>query len=191
MESLARKADELPASMGNVKSGLKGEWVVIDPESFPEGASAEDDKVDAKAQKQVLAAIQKSLGTNAKFKGAGKKEGADHVKVTVSARTTANDLINSLKPIADQLGDRFDRMSDDVKDVPDKDITVDVAIRDGMVSGLAEFDDKVKAELPLTLTIKGNDSKIAFPSGAKPLTPQDLMGAAMLGAAAKPTTVHA
>ncbi|MGI5526774.1 hypothetical protein ACQEVX_04895 [Streptomyces syringium] len=201
MESLARKADELPASMGNVKSGLKGEWVVIDPETFSEGASAEDNKVDAKTQKQVLDAVQKSLGANAKFKDAGKKDGVDHVKVTVPARATAKDITNSLKPVANQLGDRFDRMTDDVKDVPDKDITVDVAISDGMVSGLtfdiAEFDEKVKAELPLTLDIKGNDSKIDLPSGAKPLTPQDLMGAAMfaqrdqLGAAAEPATMHA
>ncbi|WP_338933181.1 hypothetical protein WEB32_34335 [Streptomyces netropsis] len=201
MESLARKADELPASMGNVKSGLKGEWVVIDRESFPEGAGAEDGKVDAKAQKQVLAAVQKSLGAHAKFKDAGTKDGADHVKVTVPARTTAKDITNSLKPMADQLGGRVERVTDDVKDVPDKDITVEVAISDGMVSGLtfdiAEFDEKVKAKLPLTLAIKGNDSKTALPSEAKPLTPQDLMGAAMfaqrdqLGAAAKPATMHA
>ncbi|MFI1182529.1 hypothetical protein ACH4UT_23655 [Streptomyces sp. NPDC020799] len=203
MESLAQKADELPASMGNVKSALKGEWVVIDPEAFPGGADteADSDQVDAKVQKQVLDAVQKSLGANATFKDAGKKDGADHVTVTVPAEKTAKDITNSLKPLADKLGDRFERMTDDLKDVPDKDIAVDVAIRDGMVSGLtvdiAEFGEKIKAKLPLTLDIKGNASKIDLPSGAKPLTPQDLMGAAMfaqreqIGAAGWPATVHA
>ncbi|WP_367132975.1 MULTISPECIES: hypothetical protein [Streptomyces] len=203
MESLVRKADELPASMGNVKSALKGEWVVIDPETFPGGAAtdADDDQVDAKAQKQVLDAVQKSLGANATFKDAGKKDGADHIKVTVPAKETAKDITNSLKPLADKLGDRFERMNDDVKDVPDKDITVDVAIRGGMVSGLtfdiAEFDEKVKGELPLTVAIKDNASKIDLPSDAKPLTPQDLMGAAMFAHrdrfsnAAQPTALRA
>ncbi|MEV4440262.1 hypothetical protein AB0K09_14795 [Streptomyces sp. NPDC049577] len=32
-----------------------------------------------------------------------------------------------------KLGDRFTRMSRDVRDVPEQDVTVDVAIRDGMI----------------------------------------------------------
>ncbi|CAM5306875.1 hypothetical protein [Streptomyces abikoensis] len=202
IEDLARKADELPASMDNVKSALKGGWIVIDPDTFGSDAPTDDkDKVDDKTQKQVLDAVQKSLGSNATFKDAGKKDGADHVKVTVPAKKTAKAIVNSLKPVADKLGDRFENMSDDVKDIPDKDITVDVAISDGMVSGLTfdigQFDEKVRGELPLTLAIKANASKIELPSDAKPLTPQDLMGAAMVaqrdrfGDIAQPTAMRA
>ncbi|MBT2384431.1 hypothetical protein [Streptomyces sp. ISL-11] len=188
LDQLAKKADSLPSSMDAVKGALKGEWILLDPKSFEEfskskgGAKGSDKKLDPKAQKQLFDSLEKALGDNATFKDAGKKNGADHVKVTVPAKKFAQDLKEGLKPLKDKLGDKAGKL-DGLDKVKDKDLTVDVAVKDGMVSGLtldiAQLSEKIKGELPLTLAIKGGSGKITAPAGAKELKPQDLLGAAM------------
>ncbi|MBB5122799.1 hypothetical protein AF335_21955 [Streptomyces eurocidicus] len=190
-DELAKKADTLPSSMDSVKGALKGEWVGMDTKSFEafskaSGKSEDKPKLDPKDQKQLFDALQKSLDGNATFKDAGKKNGADHVKVTVPAKKFADDLNKSLKPLQDKLGSKGkgDKVDGDLDKLKNKDVTLDVGVRDGMVSTLtvdiAQLDDEVKGELPLTLGIKGGAGKIQAPAGAKELKPQDLIGAAML-----------
>ncbi|MFD0383097.1 hypothetical protein ACFQ2B_14070 [Streptomyces stramineus] len=93
-DELAKKADELPSSMDSVKSAFKGEWVLLDPKSFEEFGPAakqkkKDGELDTKTQKQVLDALEKALLNNATYKDAGRKNGADHVTVTVSRQKAA------------------------------------------------------------------------------------------------------
>lgn len=184
LEQLASKADALPASLDNVKSALKGGWFSLDSTTYQDEPTDDGGQLDTKTQKQVLGTLEKALDGNTSFKNTGKKSGADHVKVTLPAKKTAKDITNGLKPLADKLGDRFDRMTNDVDDIPDKDISVDVAIRDGKVSALtldlAQFDPKIKDKLPLTVDIKDGAATIDIPTDAKPLTPGDIMAAAML-----------
>ncbi|MEV4741625.1 hypothetical protein [Streptomyces sp. NPDC049555] len=183
LEQMARHADELPASMNNVKAALKGGWFTLDPDDFPDDGDSPTAELDAKEQKKVLDALSKAIASNANFKDAGKAGGADHVKATIPAKKTAQEITDTLKPLSKQLGDRFTRLSRDVRDVPEQDVTVDVAIRDGMVSGLtldlAQFDHKIKGELPLVVDLNGNAGKVDVPADAKPLTPADIMAAAM------------
>ncbi|ARZ69358.1 hypothetical protein SMD11_3739 [Streptomyces albireticuli] len=190
-DELAKKADTLPSSMDSVKGALKGEWVAMDTKSFEafskaNGKSDDKPKLDPKDQKQLFDALQKSLDGNATYKDAGKKNGADHVKVTVPAKKFADDLNKSLKPLQDKLGSKgkSDKVDGDLDKLKNKDVTLDVAVRDGMVSALtvdlAQLDDEVKGELPLTLGIKGGAGKVQAPAGAKELKPQDLIGAGML-----------
>ncbi|MHA7956267.1 hypothetical protein ACX9I7_00720 [Streptomyces sp. L500] len=183
LDQLVKKADTLPPSMDSVKTALKGGWVYLDPTAYQD-EPAEDDQLDAKTQKQVLETLEKALDGNVSFKNTGKVNGADHVKVTLPAKKTAKDITDGLKPLTDKLGGRVDRMTDDLDDIPDKDISVDVALRDGKVSSLtldlAQLDRKVKDKLPLTIAIKGGATKIDIPTDAKPLTPGDVMAAAML-----------
>ncbi|MEU4212811.1 hypothetical protein AB0F13_22915 [Streptomyces sp. NPDC026206] len=191
IDDLIKKADQLPPSLDAVKSAVKGDWVSIDAKSFEEfskaagkssGTAKNDGTLDPKGQKQALEAMRKALVDNAKFEDAGSRDGADHVKVTVPAKKAANDLAEGLKPLKDKLGDKFSKLTE-LDDVPDKDVTVDVRIKDGMLAGLsldvAQFDKKVKGELPLAIGIKGGAGKVEAPAGAKELKPQDLMGAAM------------
>lgn len=193
LDELAKKADTLPSSMDSVKGALKGEWIGMDTKSFEafskaSGKSEDKPKLDPKDQKQLFDALQKSLDGNATYKDAGKKNGADHVKVTVPAKKFADDLNKSLKPLQDKLGSKgkskSDKMDGDLDKLKNKDVTLDVGVRDGMVSTLtldiAQLDDEVKGELPLTLALKGGAGKIQAPAGAKELKPQDLIGAAML-----------
>jgi len=188
LDQLAEKADSLPSSMAAVKGALKGEWVRLDPKSFEEfskskgGAKDSDKKLDPKAQKQLFDTLEKALGDNATFKETGSRDGADHVKVTVPAKKFAQDLEKGLKPLKDKLGDKAGKL-DGLGKVKDKDLTVDVAVRNGMVSGLtldlSQLSEKIKGELPLTLAVKGGSGRIEAPAGAKELKPQDLLGAAM------------
>ncbi|GHG75888.1 hypothetical protein [Streptomyces griseocarneus] len=195
LDEMMKKADQLPASMGAVKSALKGEWVVLDNAAAEEFAKSQGSdsaggpnpfSPDGKSQKRFLDAFRKALGDNAQFKDAGKKNGVDHVLVTVPAKKVAEDVKEGLKPLKDKLnpfGKQDKAADDDLEDFPDK-VTVDVAIKNGTLTGLtvdaAQFDKKAKGELPLTITLKAGDTAaVEAPAGAKELKPQDLLGALM------------
>ncbi len=199
MEKLLKQADELPPSLASVKNALKGDWISIDPKSFEEFAKSMDKSgsgkspaPDPETQKKAYEALQHALTDNAKVKDAGKKDGADHVTATLPAKKIAKDFAEGLKPLKDKLGDKagkLDKLTRDLDKAPDKDVTVDLAIKDGMLAGMtfdiAQFDDGKgkdgpKGPLPVSIGFKkGGGDNLKVPSGAQELKPQDLMGAAM------------
>ena len=188
-QSMLDRADKLPSSYKSVKNLLGGKWVSIDPDSFAELAkefggsdtAAGTDALDPKTQQAIVKAVAKAIGSNATFKDAGSKNGADHVTVTVPAAKTADALSKALKPYKDDLPDGFDAA--DLKDVPSKNITLDVALKDGALSGItvdvAQFDKGIKGELPLTIGFGADAKPVRAPAGATVLNPQDIMGAMM------------
>ncbi|MFF3564420.1 hypothetical protein ACFYXS_30685 [Streptomyces sp. NPDC002574] len=188
-------ADDLPSSLKSVKDALGGKWVSVDPKGYeeffksmakdnPAGSPLPDTSaLDAKTQERITKALRDALEHNAKFTDAGSKDGADHVKVTVPAGKTADALAGALEPLADQLPDGFSPA--DLKKVPDKDVSVDVAIKDGTLSGVSldldQFDtgDEIHGALPLTVGFAPDARPVSAPAGATPLDPQDIMGAVM------------
>ncbi|MFI8184547.1 hypothetical protein OG539_24635 [Actinacidiphila glaucinigra] len=188
-------ADDLPSSYKSVKDALGGKWVSVDPKAFQEFAMSmgengpagsplpDTPELDAGTQKRVTKALRRALESNAKFADAGSKDGADIVKVTVPAGKTADALADALEPLADQLPEGVS--PSDLKDVPDKDVTVDVAVKDGTLSGISldldQFDsgDEIHGALPLTVGFAPDAAPVAAPAGATPLNPQDVMGAMM------------
>jgi hypothetical protein len=190
-QSMLDRADKLPSSYKSVKNLLGGKWVSIDPDSFEElakefggsdsASGAGTDALDTKTQQAIVRAVAKAIGSNATFKDAGSKNGADHVTVTVPAAKTADALAKALKPYKDDLPDGFDAAG--LKDVPKKNITLDVALKDGALSGVtvdvAQFDKGVKGELPLTIGFGADAKPVRAPAGATVLNPQDIMGAMM------------
>jgi hypothetical protein len=188
-QSMLDRADKLPSSYKSVKNLLGGKWVSIDPDSFEElakefggsGSGAGTDALDTRTQQAIVRAVAKAIGSNATFKDTGSKNGADHITVTVPAAKTADALAKALKPYKDDLPDGFDLS--DLKDVPKKNITLDVALKDGALSGItvdvAQFDKKVKGELPLTIGFGADAKPVRAPAGATVLNPQDIMGAMM------------
>ncbi|GHC66023.1 hypothetical protein [Streptomyces cinnamoneus] len=199
IDKLLKQADELPASLASVKNALKGDWISIDPASFEEfaksmgkGGDSKSPKPDPETQKRAYEALQRALTDNAKVKDAGKKDGVDHVTATLPAKKIAKDFAEGLKPLKDKLGDKagkLDKLTRDADKAPDKDVTLDLAIKDGMLAGvtfdvaqLADEKDKDKPKGPLPVAIgfkKGGGDNLKVPSGAQELKPQDLMGAAM------------
>lgn len=189
-QSMLDRADKLPSSYKSVKNLLGGKWVSIDPDSFKELAkefggtgtgTGPLDALDTKTQQAIVKAVAKAIGSNATFKDAGSKNGADHVTVTVPAAKTADALAKALKPYKDDLPDGFDPAG--LKDVPKKNITLDVALKDGALSGItvdvAQFDKEVKGSLPLTIGFGADAKPVRAPAGATVLNPQDIMGAMM------------
>ncbi|MET9876197.1 hypothetical protein ABZZ36_16415 [Actinacidiphila glaucinigra] len=188
-------ADELPSSYKSVKDALGGKWISIDPAAFqefsrsmaaagPAGSPLPDTpQLDAATQERITKALRRALERNARFADAGSKDGADIVKVTVPAGKTADALADALEPLADQLPEGV--APSDLKDVPDKDVTVDVAVKDGTLSGISldldQFDsgEEIHGALPLTVGFAPDAAPVAAPAGATPLNPQDVMGAMM------------
>ncbi|WP_329118866.1 hypothetical protein [Streptomyces sp. NBC_01465] len=191
LDDMLKQADQLPSSLASVKNVLKGKWIEFDPKSFTEfvkesgldkeaGLPDASATLDAKEQKKLIAAVKKALAKDATFKDAPSKDGVDHVTVTVAGRDAATDLVSALKG--------FPQFKDAMKDfkasdVPDKKFAIDVAIKDGMLSGIsldvAQLDKQAKGKLPLSIAIDGKADPVSAPSGATELKPQDLMSAMM------------
>ncbi|MDX3237650.1 hypothetical protein PV392_18605 [Streptomyces sp. ME03-5709C] len=188
-------ADGLPSSYTSVKDALGGKWVSVDLKAFeefaktmgedgPAGSPLPDaSALDAKTQKRITKALREAVEHNATFADAGSKDGVDHVKVTVSAGKTADALAKALEPLAAQLPDGVS--PSDLKDVPNKDVSVDVALKDGTLSGISldldQFDtkDEIHGALPLTVGFAPDAVPVTAPAGATALNPQDIMGAMM------------
>jgi hypothetical protein len=197
-------ADQLPASLASVKAALKGQWVSIDPKAFASfakslGGSSDSagsgssgsatPTLNANTEKQVVAGLRKALSANATYTDLGTKNGADHVKVTVAARQFTKDAATDLAPVLKQIPDfKASDLTDaeNAKGVPDKNLSVDVAIKNGSIStvsfDVAQLDSQATGALPLTLTLDGSAKPISAPAGAQVLNPQDIIGLVMSGA---------
>ncbi|MFI1096273.1 hypothetical protein [Streptomyces sp. NPDC020917] len=203
LDQFLAQSDQLPSSLASVKAALNGQWVSLDPNAFQEfakslgGASGSSDsaasplsglpggpKLDAATQKQIAAALKKALATNVTYKDLGSRDGADHVEVTAPARQLASALSDSLTPALKDLPG-YDAKSLDPAKVPDKKLSVDVAIKGGSLSAItfdvAQLDTKAQGKLPLTLTLDGSADSISAPKDAQVLNPQDLVALFMSG----------
>lgn len=133
-----------------------------------------------KSVAQLLAPLQQSLTRDAKLTDLGSKDGADHIKASIPARTLVKDLEGGLGSLTKQLPGGVGK---DLQDVPNKSVDLDLAIKDGKLTHItldvAQLDDTVHGSLPLDLSIDGGAAPVEAPKGAQPLNPQDLMGLAM------------
>ncbi|MFF7210578.1 hypothetical protein ACFZAU_08535 [Streptomyces sp. NPDC008238] len=186
-------ADDLPSSYKSVKDAIGGKWVSVDPKAFEEFSKSmakegpagsplpQAPTLDAKTQERITKALRGAVEHNAKFTDAGSKDGTDHVEVTVPAGKVADALADALEPVADQLPDGLSPA--DLRDAPDQDVTVDVAVKEGVLSGISldldQFDtgEEIHGALPLTVGFAPDAGPVAAPAGATPLNPQDIMGA--------------
>jgi len=205
LDQFLAQSDQLPSSLASVKAALNGQWVSIDPKAFQQfakslggdSASGSSDsadsplsgltdgpKLDAATQKQIWAALKKALGTNVTYKDLGSRDGADHVEITAPARQLASALSDSLTPVLKGVPG-YDAKSLDPAKVPDKKLSVDVAIKGGSLSAItfdvAQLDTKAQGKLPLTLTLDGSADSISAPKDAQVLNPQDLVALFMSG----------
>lgn len=203
---LDKLAQQLPGSLSTARSALRGEWVRVSPDEFGEigkalgggggGAGEGSDRVaqatallrEPALQQQVVSAVEKALGKRARFASAGKREGAEHITLTLNAKDAARELGKALAPVRAQLGDP----DLDVLDrAPDKDVRVGLAIRHERLSTLTvdvgQFDSGRSGSLPLKLTFAaGEVVSVVAPAEAKRLSPHDLLEALAYAAARHP-----
>ncbi|MEV3859445.1 hypothetical protein AB0J38_34710 [Streptomyces sp. NPDC050095] len=177
-------ADGMPAP---VRAALNGSWVRMDQKEFEEFAKEtgtdsqlpDSSSLDAKAQRKVIESLQKTLTEDATYKDAGSKDGVDHVTVTVPAKKAAESVESTLESLKQKDGFK-------ASDVPDKDVNIDVAIKDGKISALAldlsDLAEDTKGKLPATIALNDGADAVAAPKGAQKLGVSDLMGAFMYAA---------
>ncbi|MCK1796612.1 hypothetical protein MTQ01_11425 [Streptomyces sp. XM4193] len=203
LEELAR---QLPGSLATARSALRGEWVRVSPNEFGEigralggggdGAVESSDRIaqatallrEPALQQQVVSAVEKALGKRARFASAGKREGAEHITLTLNAKDAAHELGKALAPVRAQLGDPD---LDMLERAPDKDVRVGLAIRHERLSTLTvdvgQFDRGRSGALPLKLTFAaGEVVSVAAPVDAKLLAPHDLLEALAYAASRHP-----
>ncbi|WP_274911331.1 hypothetical protein [Streptomyces sp. WZ-12] len=186
--NLTRQQGELDKLPSPLKEMMSGQWVAYDVKDFEEFAKKKQPgpgtgpatQLKVEDQKKVMDAFEKAFIDNADLKDAGSKGGADHVTATVPAKKAMTALAEGLEPLAEK-NPSLGSLKDSVEDVPEKDITLDIAIQDGTVSeltlNLAQFaddDKRVDGELPLSIKLKGEAPAFEAPSGAKMVRPKDL-----------------
>ncbi|MER5783138.1 hypothetical protein ABT104_15660 [Streptomyces mobaraensis] len=188
-----KRIDRMPDSLAAVRDALKGKWVALDAREFEEAAKRKRERdgdagpfsePDAKTRKRVADDLRKALTDHAKSEDAGKRNGAEHVKVTVPARTAAGQLAQALKPLEKRL--RAVGGSEDPgapQKVPDKDVVFDIALKGGRLSAvtvdMAALDEDVRAPLPLTIGFADASVEVDAPSGARQLSAREMTEALM------------
>lgn len=197
-------ADELPEDVPGGKVLRKlfdGGWVKVDTAEMKKaqeelgagggqkkGADGAD--IDPETSRKITKQLKKLFAREVTIKDEGRRDGADHLVATGPVRTLLTGVFNELRPFTDEIPGGEDLpTAKDFKDVPNKKIAVDFAIRNGALTeasaDLAPFAEGLKKgdKLPLKLTF-GEAGKIAAPSGATELDIKELMeaaGAMMMG----------
>ncbi|MEU0805645.1 hypothetical protein [Streptomyces sp. NPDC005970] len=197
-------ADELPEDVPGGKVLRKlfdGGWVKVDTAEMKKaqeelgagggqkkGAGGSD--IDPETSRKITKQLKKLFAREVTIKDEGRRDGADHLVATGPVRTLLTGVFNELRPFTDEIPGGEDLpTAKDFKDVPNKKIAVDFAIKNGALTeasaDLAPFAEGLKKgdKLPLKLTF-GEAGKIAAPSGATELDIKELMeaaGAMMMG----------
>lgn len=135
--------------------------------------------LNGESVREFVAELGKTLGHHPDFKRQGERGGQEHIKVTMPGKRTAEGLSKALRP----LGTSFDPSA-----APDRDITADLTVRRGQLSGVRLdlgqlIPTKGDAKLPLQLEFgSGAAVPVEAPDGTRMLQPQDLLTAVMYGA---------
>lgn len=200
----APSADELPEDMPGGKVLRKlfdGGWVKVDTAEMKKaqeelgagggqkkGAGGAD--IAPETSRKITKQLKKLFAREVTIKDEGRRDGADHLVATGPVRTLLTGVFDELRPFTDEIpGGEGLPTAKDFKDVPNKKIAVDFAIKNGALTeasaDLAPFAEGLKKgdKLPLKLTF-GEAGKIAAPSGATELDIKELMeaaGAMMMG----------
>lgn len=164
------------AGQGREKSPASGP-----PQEFAR-ATALGSALAGQSEREFLDGLQETLAEHATFAKAGERDGAEHVTASMPGRETARDLSRALTA----LGIRLDPST-----VPDEQITADLEIRRGQLTGMTldagQFlppqRDAEPPPLPMEFDFGGGDAiPTLAPDGARTLQPQDLLAAVVYGA---------
>ena len=195
-DEFARAADELvdrgdkasrKAAMraGGAAVGKRGELAAKESAAVGQyvekltDVTATASSLNGESVREFVDELGKTLGHHPEFKRRAERGGQEHIEVTMPGKRAAEGLSKALRP----LGSTFDPSA-----APDKEITADLTIRRGQLTGvrldLGQFiPAKGDAELPLQLDFgSGGAVPVEAPDGTRMLQPQDLLTAVMYGA---------
>ncbi|WP_018528317.1 MULTISPECIES: hypothetical protein [unclassified Streptomyces] len=196
----APTADDLPPGKdGEIfKNVLDGKWVKFKTDDIKKSAAAKngakkDEKassgsLDSATQKKIMKAVRGALTGNVTLSDKGERNGAEHVTAKAPLRTLLSDLVDRLRPLTDELPEGAELpTAKDLKEVPDKKVAVDFAIKDGALSRVSMdvatlADDAHGAKVPLYLKF-GEAGDVKAPAGATEIPVKELVTSGMFGMA--------
>ncbi|MEV0279522.1 hypothetical protein AB0I22_24455 [Streptomyces sp. NPDC050610] len=193
----------LPKGLEFADKILDGEWVKVDTKAMKKAAEKQskakggekpsaEPTLSEKTQKKILDEIKGVVNHEVKIKDGGKRDGADHVLATAPFRTVVKSVFDKLRPFADEMspgGAGNMPKEEDFKEIPDAEVSVDFAIKNGKLSAasmdLAPLAEKakVKGEVPLRMTFGDGAAKVAAPENATAVDPEKMFAGLMTLAA--------
>ncbi|MFE4976838.1 hypothetical protein ACFRAR_32640 [Kitasatospora sp. NPDC056651] len=172
---------------------LSGRWVSFDLQALADQAKESDGRkgapsaaptVDPEFSGQILDSIKDVLGRTVTFEDKGKKDGAEHLRVSAPARQLVDEMYKAVKPLAGKFPKQLGGFPDQApSDVPDRRIGVDLYLKNGAFSSatfdLAQLADKVEpgVEFPVKLAFNQSAPNVQVPGDALKLTGDQLLGA--------------
>ncbi|MFE9423923.1 hypothetical protein ACFYNO_13280 [Kitasatospora sp. NPDC006697] len=193
--SVTEGLDAMGSSLAPLKEALSGGWAELDPSLLADSgrraaangdsgaAAAAQPTLDPKAQQNVLDSLKSAFTGDFSFEAKGKADGADQIAVSAPFRKLADDLLKAVKPVTDQLPKEAGLPTSAPTDLPDKNVSALLSIKNGALTGLsfdlAQLDKKAPAgtQLPLKLTFDQTAKQVQAPEKAVKLTEQDLTAA--------------
>ncbi|WP_307718353.1 hypothetical protein [Streptomyces sp. JHA26] len=195
MGSPMPSVEDLPSEAGGLKNAFEGKWVKFSIKEMEDlaaegeeggDAPAPEPSLDAKTQKKLVKALRGVVAREVELKTSDGEGGAEHVTATAPFRTLITELLDEIRPLAEDLPPGMDLPTDkDLKDAPDTDVTADFTLENGELTevdldlaALAEDADVKK--LGLTLRISDGVRPTA-PAGATELDLAELTGGLFAG----------
>jgi hypothetical protein len=186
--------DELPKGEEGLRAVFEGKWAKIDTGELEEAAGGSGkgsaaEELDAKTQKKILDAVRGVVAREVTFKSRDGKDGAEVIAAKANFRDLITSVFDKLQPLKKDLPPGAELPTgDDLKDAPNRKVTVDFTIKNGdltrIETDLAVLADDAKgAELPLVLTF-GKAGDVAAPKDATEIPVDEFggpFGAGMLG----------
>ncbi|MFI1869761.1 hypothetical protein [Streptomyces jumonjinensis] len=170
---------EVPKSLKSLEPVFAGEWVKVPVKEIRDaeklvaeradaaGAPPAEPTLDAKTQQKLLKTLGDVVASEADFKSAEGKDGAERITVTASLRPLLTKLIDEVRPILKKLPQGAELpTAKELRELPEKEGSADFTIRNGAVTeisiDLAQLDEKLKGEkLPLVLRLGAGDKPTA------------------------------
>ncbi|WP_328484129.1 hypothetical protein OHS71_39575 [Streptomyces sp. NBC_00377] len=189
---------DLPPAASGLKKVLDGQWVKINTKEMEQTAAemgaepgatpAPESTLDARAQKQMLEALRKTVAREVDFKTAADKDGSEHIIATAPFRTLITQFLGEIRPLAKSLPPGMELPTDeDLKDAPNAKVTADFTLKNGELTevfvDLAKLAENAKVK-KLGLVVRMSEGqKPTAPAGATELNMDELLsgfGAAMM-----------
>ncbi|MEV7782878.1 hypothetical protein [Kitasatospora sp. NPDC088351] len=206
--AVTRFAAELPPEAKVIKDVVDGKWVSLDTKQLEQfgkdaqkgaGSAARPSAaptLDEQTSRNLINSVKDVLTKNVSFEDKGKQDGADRIRVSAPTRGLLDGLLQAVRPLAKDLPQLSPLPSTLPSDVPDRQIGVDLAIKNGAISSatfdLAQLTEKAGPDvhLPVRLSLSDDVEALKAPSGATEITDADfksfgeLLTAQVLGAGA-------
>ncbi|MFG2310249.1 hypothetical protein ACGFS9_16495 [Streptomyces sp. NPDC048566] len=179
--------DDIPPGREAMKEVAEGHWVKMNTKALGKarksaGGAPGAGGPDARTQRKILDAVGAVVGRRVTFRTGDGSEGVEHVVATGNVRDLVTGIVTRLRPFQDDLPGGMELpTARDLRDAPDKKISVDFTLRDGDLRrlrvDLAPLTGKPAAgELPLVVAFT-EARDVRAPKGATELPPGAMLGA--------------